>query len=83
MTLDLVGRIDEAFTSCVHVKLYYPNLSNEQQSPAWENMFAALDHEREDIRIDPSAFESAEAASVVSGRVWNTREIRNGQCERA
>ena len=84
MTLDLVGKIDEAFFSRVHVQLYYPNLLREQQYLVWENVFAALDHEREDMSIDPSALECAKTASMVPGapgRVWNTRDIQNGDCE--
>lgn len=85
LTTNRVGTFDEAFTSRIHLSLYYPPLEWPQSQSIWEvNMNRLKDNKRrrnELIKIDAEQiFEYASLQFEESRRrkrQWNGRQIRN------
>ncbi|KAB2569776.1 ATPase family AAA domain-containing protein 3B [Lasiodiplodia theobromae] len=79
LTTNRVGSFDDAFTSRVHLKLYYPNFTPEQRMQVWQTFVDKLKEERGDyIRLHISAEEHLESKEMRA-LAWNGREIRNGE----
>jgi SpoVK/Ycf46/Vps4 family AAA+-type ATPase len=77
LTTNRVGIFDDAFMSRVHVKLYYPNFTDEQRSQIWQTFVDKLARERsKDMRLHPDAKYYLKGKEVRAMK-WNGREIRN------
>jgi hypothetical protein len=81
LTTNRVGAFDDAFVSRVHVKLYYPEFTEDQRRQVWQTFVDRLAQDRGDyIRLNIDAKEYLDSSRVRAMK-WNGREIRNGgQC---
>ncbi|KAE9365610.1 P-loop containing nucleoside triphosphate hydrolase protein [Stipitochalara longipes BDJ] len=77
LTTNRVGAFDDAFISRIHVKLYYPDFTDEERQRVWKTFIDKLMKDRgHSIRV------SIDAKDFIRGREmrevkWNGREIRN------
>ncbi|KAI3321961.1 P-loop containing nucleoside triphosphate hydrolase protein [Xylariaceae sp. AK1471] len=77
LTTNRIGSFDDAFTSRVHVQLYYPNLTDEQRNEIWKTFINKLANERGDyIRLNIDAKDYIRGKEIRALE-WNGREIRN------
>ncbi|KAK3397828.1 hypothetical protein B0T20DRAFT_232776 [Sordaria brevicollis] len=90
LTTNRVGAFDDAFTSRIHVALYYPELGEEERRRIWGYQFERLEREslgevtegektekRKRFYIPQSTKEYAFSHPSVLALKWNGREIRN------
>ena len=77
LTTNRVGAFDDAFVSRIHVKLYYPPLTDSDRKKIWRSFIEKLGRERQkDIRV------TIDAKDYINGKAvrqldLNGREIRN------
>jgi len=77
LTTNRVGTFDDAFISRIHVKLYYPDFTDEERQRVWQTFIDKLMKDRgRSIRV------SIDAKDFIKGKQmrdmkWNGREIRN------
>ncbi|OQO11118.1 hypothetical protein B0A48_05373 [Cryoendolithus antarcticus] len=77
LTTNRVGAFDDAFTSRIHVKLYYNPLSDSDRQRIWSSFISKLTRERrKDIRVTIGAKEYI-SGPVIKALDLNGREIRN------
>ncbi|KAI3338719.1 hypothetical protein F4824DRAFT_499095 [Ustulina deusta] len=77
LTTNRVGSFDDAFTSRVHVQLYYPDFDDDQRLQIWQTFIDNLAKERGDyMRLNINAKEYI-GGNEVRALKWNGREIRN------
>ncbi|KAL2837693.1 hypothetical protein BJY01DRAFT_40597 [Aspergillus pseudoustus] len=88
LTTNRVGDFDEAFTSRIHVSLYYPDLSGDQTAKIFElnlgmieNRFRRRGRQIEIDKVDIIRFADKYFTERPNGR-WNGRQIRNA-CQTA
>ncbi|KAK2729043.1 hypothetical protein CKAH01_10614 [Colletotrichum kahawae] len=88
LTTNRVGDFDEAFTSRIHISLYYPDLNKEKTEKVFKinlDMIKRLfDEKNRDIEIDKlgiGVFASTYFSEHAEAR-WNGRQIRNA-CQTA
>jgi SpoVK/Ycf46/Vps4 family AAA+-type ATPase len=78
LTTNRVGAFDDAFISRIHVKLYYPDFTDDERQQVWKTFIDKLTKDRGHwMRV------SIDAKDFIRGREmrevkWNGREIRNG-----
>lgn len=89
LTTNRVGAFDDAFTSRIHVALYYPELGEEERRRIWGYQFERLERESftstegegegkgKRFYIPQSTKEYAFSHPNVLQLKWNGREIRN------
>lgn len=89
LTTNRVGAFDDAFTSRIHVALYYPELGEEGRRRIWGYQFERLEREtssaagvadgteRKRYYVPQSTKEYAFHHPEVLALEWNGREIRN------
>ncbi|KAI0108891.1 P-loop containing nucleoside triphosphate hydrolase protein [Nemania sp. FL0031] len=78
LTTNRVQTFDAAFTSRIHVALYYGPLSDLDRERIWLNGFQRLEREAEGrVHITKAAREYAWGSANVRSLRWNGREIRN------
>ena len=79
LTTNRVGTFDDAFISCVHVQMYYPDFTDAQRQEVWMTFVQRLAHERGDyMRLTIDAKEYLRSHGVKAMK-WNGREIRNSE----
>lgn len=77
LTTNRIGAFDDAFSSRIHVKLYYPPLSNEDRQQIWNSFIKKLARERmKSIRVTIGAKDYIKG-SAIRNLDLNGREIRN------
>ena len=86
LTTNRVGSFDPAFTSRIHLHLYYPPLGREQSRSIWQVNIKRLKESKkrrnEHIRIDADeildyAIHHFDLAMKKKRQVWNGRQIKN------
>jgi len=78
LTTNRVGSFDDAFISRIHIKLYYPNFTDEERQKVWKTFTDKLARDRGDymrMNIDAKEYLASQAMRSLQ---WNGREIRNG-----
>jgi hypothetical protein len=79
LTTNRVAAFDSAFTSRIHVALYYRKLSDEDRMRVWMNNFERLERDSGGKCFVPqSARQFAYESEEIKELKWNGREIRNG-----
>lgn len=86
LTTNRVGDFDEAFTSRIHVSLYYPALDSDKTSRVFQINIKMIedrfrDRDRKVVIDDIESFARAHFADNPDAR-WNGRQIRNA-CQTA
>lgn len=79
LTTNRVGVFDDAFISRIHVKLFYPKLTEVDRKRIWNNFLRKLRDERgETMRIMDDAEDYIESKRIMALQL-NGREIRNSK----
>lgn len=78
LTTNRIGHMDLAIMSRVHIIIHYEPLSVQYKTKIWEDFFAKLEAEREDIYIEKRAKDFILEEDTMKATNWNGREIRNG-----
>jgi SpoVK/Ycf46/Vps4 family AAA+-type ATPase len=79
LTTNRIGSFDDAFTSRVHIQLYYPNLDDHQRNEIWKIFINKLAKERGDtIRLNIDAKDYIRGKEIQALEL-NGREIRNSK----
>ena len=79
LTTNRVGSFDDAFISRIHVKIYYPDFTDDQRRQVWKTFVDKLNRERGDyMRLSPDAKYYMKGKEMKAVK-WNGREIRNGE----
>jgi SpoVK/Ycf46/Vps4 family AAA+-type ATPase len=77
LTTNRVGSFDDAFISRIHVKLYYPEFTDQERQRVWKTFIDKLQRDRgSSIRVSIDAKEFIRGKAMREVR-WNGREIRN------
>jgi SpoVK/Ycf46/Vps4 family AAA+-type ATPase len=85
LTTNIVGVIDEAFKSRIHVALRYPSIDLESTKKIWNNVLDRIerDNATADVRIEFNRATLLDFASAHYRRheqtdsTWNGRQVRN------
>lgn len=76
MTTNRVGNFDEAFTSRLHVSIYYPPLEDTERLKIWQYHINRLEQIRPDVVVSGTVFGYLESEETTKLR-FNGRQIRN------
>jgi hypothetical protein len=85
LTTNIVGVIDEAFKSRIHVALRYPSIDLDSTKKIWNNVLDRIERDNEvaDVRIEFNRTTLLDFASAHYRRheptdsTWNGRQVRN------
>ncbi|KAM5360948.1 hypothetical protein ACJZ2D_013402 [Fusarium nematophilum] len=77
LTTNRVGAFDDAFISRIHVKLYYPDFTDDQRQQVWQTFVDKLKRDCGTyMKLDTNAKRYLKSSEVRAMK-WNGREIRN------
>jgi hypothetical protein len=79
LTTNRVGVFDEAFSSRIHISMWYPGFDDVKRVKVWKVMIGRLRKERKDVKVPYDLIKYIEKDEDLKKVKWNGREIRNGE----
>jgi len=67
----------QAFTSRIHIKLFFNKLDPKSRLEIWNNHFESLEERRKDIDFKRSKLDDLLESKAMTKLDWNGRQIRN------